>query len=120
ALIAQTTIPEESFLQISEAIKTFFPNLEVIQTICSAAKDRQDALRELIEEVDAVIIIGGRESANTGHLFAIAQESGKPCAFVESADEIPSVFKTYETVGLSAGASTPDSVIDEAERELLR
>jgi len=120
ALIGQTTISEEEYLSIGEAVKKYFPNLEIVQTICAATTERQNALRELMDKVDAVVIAGGKESANTRRLLAIAQESGKPSALVETASEIPSSFRFYETVGLCAGASTPDSVIDEIELELLR
>ena len=122
ALLGQTTICEDEYSQIGEAVKKYFPNLEIVQTICSATTERQKALRELLKqvEVDAALIIGGRESANTRHLLSIAKESGKPCTLVENAGEIPPVFFTYGTVGLSAGASTPDSVIDEIETALLR
>jgi len=119
ALLGQTTISEGEYLKIGEAIKIFFPNLEVFDTICPATTDRQQALRELLSQVDAVIIAGGKESANTSRLLAIAEESGKPCALVESSSEIPDAFRSFETVGLCAGASTPDSVITEIEKELL-
>jgi len=119
ALIGQTTISEEEYAVIGEAIKKYFPVLEIIKTICSATKDRQQALRDLLSKVDAVLVAGGKDSANTRRLLAIAAESGKPCALIESAGEIPAVFKTFGTVGLCAGASTPDIVIDEIEQGLL-
>jgi 4-hydroxy-3-methylbut-2-enyl diphosphate reductase len=118
ALLGQTTISEEEYRVIGEAVGMFFPNLEIIQTICAATKERQLALRELLDHVDAVIIAGGKESANTNRLFSIAKASGKPCALVESKEEIPQNFYNYEKVGLCAGASTPDSVIDEIESSL--
>jgi 4-hydroxy-3-methylbut-2-enyl diphosphate reductase len=118
ALLGQTTISEDEYLFIGEAVKKYFPGLEIVQTICAATNDRQRALRKLLEQVDAVIIAGGKESANTRRLLAIALKSGKPCALVETAAEIPSDFRAYETVGLCAGASSPDSVIDEIELEL--
>jgi 4-hydroxy-3-methylbut-2-enyl diphosphate reductase len=118
ALLGQTTISEEEYLSISEAVKKYFPDLEIVLTICAATGDRQRALRELLEQVDAVIIAGGKESANTRRLLAIARKSGKPCVLVETAAEIPTSFRAYEMVGLCAGASSPDSVIDEIEREL--
>ncbi|MCL2175703.1 MAG: 4-hydroxy-3-methylbut-2-enyl diphosphate reductase, partial [Treponema sp.] len=67
----------------------------------------------------AVIVAGGKESANTRRLFAIAKESGKPCALIENADDIPKEFFGYKTVGISAGASTPDSIVDEIERKFI-
>jgi 4-hydroxy-3-methylbut-2-enyl diphosphate reductase len=119
ALLGQTTISEEEFRDIGDAINLFFPNLEIVQTICGATTERQQALRDLLAVTDAVIIAGGKESANTRRLLAIARKSGKPCALVEHTSDIPSFFRNYKTIGLSAGASTPDSVIDEIEAALL-
>ena len=118
ALLGQTTISEKEYRAIGDAIKLFFPNLEIIQTICTATTERQKALRELLNQTDAVIIAGGKESANTRRLLAIAQESRKPCALAEDAGEIPLSFYSYGAVGLCAGASAPDSVIDEIEQKL--
>jgi 4-hydroxy-3-methylbut-2-enyl diphosphate reductase len=119
ALLAQTTISAEEYQAIGRAISRYFPALEIVQTICAATGERQDSLRELLGKTDAVVIAGGKDSANTRRLLAIAQESGKPCAIVETASDIPPDFFRFETVGLAAGASTPDSVIDEIEKALL-
>lgn len=119
ALIGQTTISEEEYLAIGEAVKLFFPNLEIIQTICGASIERQQALRELLDQTDAVVIAGGKNSANTLRLAAIARENGKPYLLVEDACEIPKDFLNYGTVGISSGASTPDYLIDEIEQKLL-
>jgi len=118
ALLGQTTISDDEYRVIGEKIQLFFPNLEIIQTICAATKERQNALRELLPEVDAVIIAGGKDSANTRRLLTIAQESGKPAALAEDASEIPQSFFAYKTIGICAGASAPDSVIEEIEAEL--
>ncbi len=120
ALLGQSTISEELYNSIGAAIGMFFPNLQIIQTICASTKDRQQAIRDLLNDVDAVIIAGGKKSANTNRLLEIAKESGKPCVLIENASEIPPEFRSYKTVGLSAGASTPDSVILEIDRELKR
>jgi len=120
ALLGQTTISEKEYFVIGEALKEYFPNIEIIDTICAATTERRQALRELLDEVDAVIIAGGKESANTGRLLAIAEESGKPCVLVENPREIPDEFRLFEKVGLSAGASTPDSLLAEIETELLK
>ncbi|MCL2759580.1 MAG: 4-hydroxy-3-methylbut-2-enyl diphosphate reductase [Treponema sp.] len=119
ALLGQTTISEDEYSNIANEIKKYFPSLEIAKTICAATTERQQALRELLLETDAVIIAGGRESANTRRLLAIAKESGKPCALTESSDEIPLEFFNFKTVGLCAGASTPDILIDEIEAVLL-
>jgi len=119
ALIGQTTISEDEYSAIAETIQKTFPNLEVINTICGATRDRQNALRELCAQVDAVIIAGGKDSANTRRLLSIAQSCGKPAWLVESASALPVFDKPPEIVGISAGASTPDSVIDEIEQEAM-
>jgi len=120
ALLGQTTISEDLYNAIGEAVGLFFPNLELIQTICGATKDRQNALREFLDQVDAVIVAGGKDSANTRSLLTIAQKSGKPCVLAEDKTQIPESFFSYNTVGLCAGASTPDSVIDEIEKTLFK
>jgi len=118
ALIAQTTISNEEYHAIGMVISRCFTMLEIIPTICAATRERQDSLRELLGKVDAVVIAGGKDSANTRRLLAIAQASGKPCAIVETATDIPPDFFKFETVGLAAGASTPDTVIDAIEKGL--
>jgi len=118
ALIGQTTISEEEYSAIGTTIRKYFPSLEIIGTICAATRDRQQALRELLNKTDAIVIAGGKESANTRRLLSIAQSSGKPAFLAENAAGLPAFLKTCKTIGLCAGASTPDSVIEEIEREL--
>jgi 4-hydroxy-3-methylbut-2-enyl diphosphate reductase len=122
ALIAQTTISADDFTAIGEAIKKIFPDVKILNTICPATRERQNALKELCEKSDAVIIAGGKNSANTRHLLAIAEavcfHNGKPAVLVENAAGVPEEFFQYETIGVSAGASTPDEVIDEIESML--
>ncbi len=120
ALIAQTTISADEYHAIGMVISRYFPALEIIPTICAATRERQDSLRELLGKVDAVAIGGGKDSANTRRLLGIAQASGKPCAIVETAKDIPPDFFRFETVGLAAGASTSDTVIDEIEKRLAK
>jgi 4-hydroxy-3-methylbut-2-enyl diphosphate reductase len=118
ALIAQTTICENEYMAIAEAITAFFPNLEVAKTICAATAQRQESLRQLLGKVEAVVVVGGEESANVRRLFAIAQASGKRCVLAQSPADIPADFFAFKTVGISAGASSPDSLVDEVERYL--
>ena len=117
-LISQTTISPGEYKAIGERIRRFFPALEIVNTICGATTERQDALRELCGQVDAVIIAGGKESSNTRRLLSLAGDLGKPAWLVETPEDLPPEVKAYETVGLSAGASTPDSLIDEIEKTL--
>ena len=118
ALIGQTTISADEYKAIVEKLIHHFPEIEIVQSICNAASKRQESLRELLEKVDAVIIAGGKNSSNTKRLLTAAQASGKPCILAEKPTDIPPDFFKYETIGLAAGASTPDTVIDEIEKLL--
>jgi 4-hydroxy-3-methylbut-2-enyl diphosphate reductase len=124
ALIGQTTWDLAEYASIAEAIRSYFPDLEVCHTVCGATEARQDSLRALCAGVDAVIVAGGRESANTRRLLDIARSfpgpdgQGKPAWLVETPAELPGEIGRYETVGLCAGASTPDALIDAIERAL--
>jgi 4-hydroxy-3-methylbut-2-enyl diphosphate reductase len=120
ALIGQSTISPEEYLAIGEAIKKWFPGLHIADTICGATRSRQDSLRELCGRVDAVIVAGGKDSANTRRLLAIARAQGKPCWLAEGAEDLPPELGAYERVGICAGASTPDRVIDDIEKKLFR
>jgi 4-hydroxy-3-methylbut-2-enyl diphosphate reductase len=118
ALIGQTTISAEEYRDLGAAIAHVFPDLEIAQTICPATRERQDSLREILDKVDAVIIAGGKGSANTRRLLAIAETAGKPCALIESPSDIPPDFYRYNTIGLASGASTPDAVVEDVEKRL--
>ena len=118
AIIAQTTIRADEYRIIGETIQQFFPSLEIVNSICTATVDRQNALRELVN-ADAIIVAGSRESANTQRLLSLAKETGKPAWLVEAVSDISPEIFAYETVGLSAGASTPDELITEIEEALI-
>jgi 4-hydroxy-3-methylbut-2-enyl diphosphate reductase len=114
-VIGQTTIRREEYHRIAEIIKSRGQDVEIHDSICDSVEKRQKALRSLAAEVDALLVIGGKNSANTKNLFRSAQQLNKPVWHIESADEIPQEITRYERIGLSAGASTPDWVIDEIE-----
>lgn len=118
ALIAQTTISFEEYAAIRKVLEARFPGLEVVESICPCTGERLEALAELAREVDAIVIVGGRNSANTARLYASARELLGTAWLVETADELPAEAFGYGRVGLTAGASTPDSLIDEVERTL--
>jgi len=117
-LIAQTTIKREEYRAIAEILRKKISDLTVLETICSATDERQEALLELVKEVDAVLVIGGKNSANTRRLLQTALDSGKPAWLAESAADIPPEVYRYRTIGLAAGASTPDSSIDMIDKAI--
>lgn len=117
-LLSQTTFSISNFEKIENLLKSKFPNLEVVNSICPATHERQDSLIKLCEQVDGVLVIGGRTSANTNRLLATAEKLCEKAALIENADEIPEDFYHLEKVGLTAGASTPDDVIWEVELKL--
>ncbi len=119
ALIGQTTLTAEEYAAIAREIERHFPTLEIIDSICPATVDRQKSLDELCEQTDAVVVVGGRSSANTRRLYSAAVERGKPAWHVESPDELSAELADYAVVGLTAGASTPDDVIDAVEARIL-
>ena len=113
----QTTLNAEEFEDVVRTIDTRSQKLERADTICYATKENQDAARVLAldPEVDVIIIIGGKKSANTKHLWEICRES-KPSYLIQGADDLqPAWFNGAEVVGVTAGSSTPDYVIDEVE-----
>ena len=118
ALIGQTTISQEEYNAIGDSIREYFSGLKILNTICEATRERQNALRELSAQVDAFVIAGGRESANTRRLLSIAESCHKKAWLVETPDDLPPEIASFTTVGLAAGASTPDSLIDEIEEVL--
>jgi len=120
AVIAQTTIRQEEYRAICAVLARRCPVVEVLDSICPATADRQRALAELARDSDALLVVGGRDSANTRRLLASAAEMGAPCWLVERAEEIPEELFRYERVGLASGASTPDDLVDEIEEYLAR
>jgi 4-hydroxy-3-methylbut-2-enyl diphosphate reductase len=116
-IIYQTTLNADDFEEVVRLIESRNPHTVRADTICYATKENQDAARELAAdpEVDLVLVIGGTQSANTHHLWEIAVQS-KPAHLIQGVEDIRSEWLEGMTcVGLTAGASTPDSAIDEVE-----
>ena len=117
-LLSQTTFSKTEFEKITELLKRKCPSLTVIHTICPATKARQDALLKLCPNVDGVLVVGGKNSANTKRLLLAARAQSCRADLIETADEIPSDYFKMERVGITAGASTPDYIIDAVEASL--
>lgn len=112
-IVVQTTESKEKLDAVVEAVRTRGIEPEVKNTICFATRQRQNSAAALAEEVDAIVVIGGKNSSNTTHLFNICKVHCDRSFFVESAEELdPSLFDGCQTVGVTAGASTPDDQIE--------
>ena len=116
-VLSQTTETESHFADFVRALleqrMDVISELRVINTLCNATTSQQAAARELAHKVDMMIVIGGRESANTHHLAEVTREEGTIAHQVESADDIQAAWlEGHERIGVTAGASTPDSAID--------
>lgn len=119
-VIAQSTLSKGEYDTICDIIERRNSNIKIIKSICPATSQRQDSLQQLTMQVDAILVIGGRNSANTSRLHVSALKYGIPSWHVEDIGDIPSEIYSYKTVGITAGASTPDWLIDKIEKTLLR
>lgn len=119
-VVSQTTIKAKTFFDTAEAIKTKTDDeVQVVNTICSATRDRQDAARALAGMVDAFYIIGGRHSSNSVKLLAVCKEQCEKSFLIETEDEInPDDVAGAERVGVTAGASTPEWLIQKVVKHL--
>ncbi len=116
----QTTLDAEEYEDVVRAIEQANPSVKRADTVCYATKENQDAARALAcdPEVGVVLVVGGKHSANTRHLHDICARF-KPSYLVQGVEDLdPAWLEGVACVGLTAGASTPDYVIDEVEQRL--
>lgn len=116
-VVAQTTQNSKHFDFIAHKIKKRFPDAIIFNTICDSTERRQAEVEAMTGEMDAMIIVGGKNSANTQRLAEISREKGMLSFHIETAEELKNIdLKGAERIGVSAGASTPnwitDSVVD--------
>lgn len=119
-VVSQTTIKAQTFFDTAEAIKSKTSDeVQVVNTICSATRDRQDAARALAGQVDAFYIIGGNHSSNSIKLHSVCKELCERSFLIETAEEInPEDLRGVGKVGVTAGASTPKWLIDQVVARL--
>jgi len=115
----QTTYKLEKYLQIEKILKNRLKKVEFFNTICYATRERQDSARELSKTVDAMIVIGGTSSSNTKKLAEICSENCITFLIETSKDIDIEKISSFNTIGITAGASTPDFIIDEVKDLLL-
>jgi 4-hydroxy-3-methylbut-2-enyl diphosphate reductase len=119
-VVSQTTLKLQTFLEVAEAVRAKSETEpQVINTICSATRDRQDAARALSGQVDAFYVIGGRHSSNSVKLLAVCKEQCERSFLIETADEINADdLAGVGRVGVTAGASTPNWLIEQVVERL--
>lgn len=120
-IVCQTTMPPDIFAEVCARVSDVNPDadIRVIDTICRPTKLRQLSVLDLLHRVDAIVVVGGRNSNNTRWLVNVSREHGTPAHHVESAADLdPSWFTEIHTVGLTAGTSTLDETIAEVQRAL--
>jgi len=125
AVISQTTQSPERFAGfVSQLMREHvgrISELRVINTLCDVTSSQQAAARELAQEVDLVLVVGGRSSANTRHLLDVCKEEGTLTHHVEGPDELQAEWLNgCRSVGVTAGASTPDSAVESVVRQVQR
>lgn len=119
-IISQTTQDLINFQQIASAVLPWAKEIRIYNTICSATSQRQAEVGELSRKVDLMIVVGGKNSANTSRLTEISRMNGTPTYQLESAQEIDEAwFQNINKVGITAGASTPDQQIKEIIEKLI-
>ncbi|MFZ4626695.1 MAG: 4-hydroxy-3-methylbut-2-enyl diphosphate reductase [Blastocatellia bacterium] len=120
-VIAQTTISPRKYQLVIDALRERAPEVKVCETICDATEENQKAVRSLSREVDLLLVIGGRHSANSNKLVEAAREHCPASFLIETSSEIdPATLRGVRRVGVSAGASTPDWMIQQVVERLRR
>lgn len=118
-IVAQTTQTAEKFIDVIARIVPRVRDVKVANTICDATSQRQTAALEVARQVEVMLVIGGRHSANTTRLADLCSSIGTPTHHVESAEEIEAAWLTGATrIGVTGGASTPVSAIEETVRRI--
>jgi 4-hydroxy-3-methylbut-2-enyl diphosphate reductase len=119
AVIAQTTQDRETYRRVVDILKDVFTDVAVSDTICTATHERQLGVIQLASDVDVMIVVGGRNSANTRRLCEISRSLGTQTYHIESADELGEVVVAPGSrIGVAAGASTPGWAIKEVVRKM--
>ncbi|MFH1361901.1 MAG: 4-hydroxy-3-methylbut-2-enyl diphosphate reductase [bacterium] len=118
-ILAQTTQSEEHFQKIVAATKQKFPDVKASDTICGATSKRQSAATELAQQVDLMLVIGDKMSANTKRLTELCSKTGTETHQIQTVEELDSNWlKNKQKIGLTAGASTPNWVIEKVIAKL--
>jgi 4-hydroxy-3-methylbut-2-enyl diphosphate reductase len=121
-IVCQTTTPPDEARRVVRAIEHRNPGTQVrfIDTVCQPTRERQEAVQELLERVEALVVVGGRHSNNTRQLVGLATARGLPAAHVQSAADLDRAWLArFKVIGLTAGTSTLHETVEEVYRALV-
>ena len=118
-IVSQTTFNYNKFQELVEIITKKGYDINVLNTICNATEERQTEARSIAKESDAMIVIGGKSSSNTQKLFEICKNECANTYYIQTIDDLdPAVLRSIDNVGITAGASTPNKIIEEVQNNV--
>ena len=116
-IVSQTTFNHNKFQELVEIIKQKGYHIIVLNTICDATNKRQVEAAEIAAKVDTMLVIGSKNSSNTQKLYEICKTKCNNTYYIQTADDMPSELRSIESVGITAGASTPNNIIEEVQKK---
>ena len=118
-VVSQTTFNYNKFKYLVEIISEKSYDILVVNTICNATKERQSEAQAIAKEVDAMIVIGDKHSSNTQKLFEICSNACSNTYYIQTLEDLDmNQLKSVQTVGITAGASTPQNIIEEVQKDV--
>ena len=116
-IVSQTTFNYNKFQELVEIIRKKGYDILVLNTICNATEERQSEAAMIARDVDAMIVIGGKHSSNTQKLFEICKKECQDTYYIQTKEDLDlSVLQSISNVGITAGASTPNKIIEEVQK----
>ena len=118
-IVSQTTFNYNKFQELVEIINKKGYDIIVLNTICNATEERQTEAAKIARDVDAMIVIGGRNSSNTQKLFEICKNECNNTYYIQTVKDLDiTCFESIDSVGITAGASTPNKIIEEVQKNV--
>ena len=118
-IVSQTTFNYNKFQELVEIIQKKGYDIIVLNTICNATEERQKEAADIAAKVEAMIVIGGRHSSNTQKLFEICKNECANTYYIQTLDDLDlTQFRSIDNVGITAGASTPNNIIEEVQKNV--
>ena len=116
SVVAQTTYNSKKFIEVIDKLKNLVYDIRCFNTICNATQERQTEAGEIASGVDAMVVIGGRNSSNTRKLVEICSAVCGNTFFIQTSEDLnPKTLTRFERIGITAGASTPQIIIEEVQ-----